>query len=185
MLSKEAIRKEFSRKSIHVDGGINKIEENFVKVTLGDSLKVYDTPFLKTDEKAPIKEIIIPKEGLVLQPNELYIGRTVEYTETYGFVPVLSGMEELTTVGMEIHITAGFGDNGFKGTWTLEIVCTNPIKVYPGMPIGQIYYYPIIGNENDKFYEGKYLGQIEPTASKLYEEYKPKQKGKVRRYVNK
>ena len=143
MLSNDAIRDEIIRKSISVDNSYDNIEENFINVTLGNSIKVYDAPFLDVTEDTPTKEIIIPEDGLILKPNELYIGRTAEFTKTYGFVPVLTGKEELAAVGMEIHVTAGFGDNGFEGTWTLEIVCANPTIVYPGMPIGQIYYYPL------------------------------------------
>lgn len=84
---------------------------------------------------------------------------------------------------MEIHVTAGFGDNGFEGTWTLEIVCTNPTKVYPGMPIGRVYYYPLIGDA-DIEYRGKYFGQVEPTASRLSQEYEG-QKVMVKKNVNK
>ena len=183
MLSNDAIRDEIVRKSISVDNSFDNIEENFINVTLGNSIKVYDAPFLDVTEDTPTKEIIIPEDGLILKPNELYIGRTAEFTKTYGFVPVLTGKEELAAVGMEIHVTAGFGDNGFEGTWTLEIVCANPTIVYPGMPIGQIYYYPLIGNASIE-YRGKYFRQIDPTSSRLYREYENTEKEKVKKYVN-
>jgi len=83
---------------------------------------------------------------------------------------------------MEIHVTAGFGDNGFEGTWTLEIVCANPTIVYPNMPIGRLYYNPIIG-KGEQLYQGKYFQQIDATASKLSDEYS--NSGKVKTYVNK
>ncbi len=86
---------------------------------------------------------------------------------------MLAGKEELATLGMEIHITAGFGDNGFEGTWTLEIVCANPTIVFPGMDIGEIYYFPLIGDPEIE-YRGKYFRQIEPTASRLSQEYEKK-----------
>ncbi len=169
MLNKEGLKKEMN-KNIYVDNGENNIGENFVYVTLGSTLKEYDTPMLNIKSENPSKTIIIPEEGLVLEPNKLYLGRTNEWTETYGYVPLLSGLTELATLGVEIHITAGFGDNGFKGTWTLEIICANPTKVYPKMPIGRIYYYPLIGNPEIQ-YNGKYLGQVEPTESRISEEY--------------
>ena len=65
-----------------------------------------------------------------------------------------------------IHITAGFGDNGFKGTWTLEICCVKPVKIYPNMKVGELCYFPVVGPENIK-YQGKYLGQIDTTATAL------------------
>ena len=173
MLSNEAIKEELKRKSITVDNGINNIENNGIKVTLGNTIKVYDSPFLKVTESTPTKEIIIPEEGLILKPGELYIARTFEFTKTYGFVPLLTGKEELAAIGMEIHVTAGFGDNGFEGTWTLEIVCANPIIVYPGMKIGTLYFSPLIGDPKIE-YRGKYFRQTDATASRLSQEYSTK-----------
>lgn len=179
MLNRDALMEEIKRGSIHVDNGKKNLGENYIEVTLGDKLKVYDTPSLSVKEPAPARDISIPETGLILKPNELYIGRTQEYTETYGFVPLLAGATELAAVGMEIHVTAGFGDNGFSGTWTLEIVCANPTIVYPGMPIGKLYYAPLIGDASIK-YCGKYLGQIEPTVSRMDQEYGDKNPQKVK-----
>ena len=184
MLNSKGLKQELQRKSIYVDNGINNIEENYINVTLGDMVKVYDSPFLDVTAPTKTKEIKIPDEGLILKPNELYIGRTEEFTKTYGFVPLLVGTEQLAAIGMEIHITAGFGDNGFEGTWTLEIVCSNPTRVYKGMPIGRIYYYPLIGDANIE-YRGKYFRQVDPTASRLSQEYQEKQKVLVKKDVNK
>ncbi len=182
MLSKAGIENELKRGSISVENSFENLEESCINITLGDTLKVYDCPSLNVAESSPTREIIIPEEGLLLKPNELYLGRTNEFTTTYGFVPLLSGTDELAACGMEIHVTAGFGDNGFEGTWTLEIVCTNPTIVYPGMTVGKIQYFPLIGDAAIE-YRGKYFRQIEPTASKLSEEYTGK--GRVRKNANK
>lgn len=183
MLDKKSIKKELERGSIYVEGGMEQLELNSILVTLGDTVKVYDAPYLDLKNATSTREFVIPEEGFILKPNELYIGRTQEFTKTYGFVPLLSGLEELAAIGMEVHVTAGFGDNGFEGTWTLEIVCSNPTRVYKGMPVGRLYYYPLIGDA-DIEYRGKYYRQIDPTASKLNEEYS-KEKGLVRERVNK
>lgn len=194
MLNKNGIKKEIGN-GIHVENAEENIGENYIFVTLGNQLKVYNTPVLDIKKPNDIKTIDIPESGLLLEPNQLYLGRTNEYTKTYGYVPLLSGLNELATLGIEIHITAGFGDNGFEGTWTLEIIVANPTIVYPNMPIGRIYYYPLIGDPSIE-YHGKYLGQIEPTESKMNKEYLPnqtnqkkmnKQKRLVKRrdYVNK
>lgn len=170
MLNNNAIKEEVERESIYVDNSDENIGDNFIVLTLGDTLKIYDTPFLDVTKSSPTKEIHIKEEGITLKPGELYIGRTLQFTKTYGFVPMLGTFDEIAVLGMEIHVTAGFGDNGFNGTWTLEIVCANPTKVYPNMPIGLLYYHPIVGN-CDILYNGKYFKQVEPTASKLSEEY--------------
>ncbi len=172
MLNKKGIQKEIDH-NIYVDNGSDNIGENYILVTLGDTLKIYDTPVLDIKSQNDFKIISIPESGILLEPNKLYLGRTNEYTKTYGFVPLLSGLNELATLGIEIHITAGFGDNGFEGTWTLEIICANPTIVYPNMPIGRLYYYPLIGDSSIE-YKGKYLGQIDPTESRLSSEYTKK-----------
>ena len=65
--------------------------------------------------------------------------------------------------------TAGFGDVGFKGRWTLEMVATEPVRVYPGMKICQIYYHTVAGEILEE-YAGKYVGQESATPSRLYQE---------------
>lgn len=172
MLNKNGIQGELNN-GIYVDNAVGNIGENYIFVTLGDSLKFYDTPVLDIKGQNDFKTINIPESGLLLEPNKLYLGRTNEYTKTYGFVPLLSGLKELATLGVEIHITAGFGDNGFEGTWTLEIICANPTIVYPNMLIGRIYYYPLIGDSSIE-YRGKYFGQIDPTESRISSEYTKK-----------
>ncbi len=172
MLNKKGLEKEING-NIYVDNGDEKIGENYISVTLGDTLKVYESPVIDAKTQNEYKTIQIPEEGLLLEPNKLYLGRTNEYTKTYNFVPLLSGLIEMAVVGMEIHITAGFGDNGFEGTWTLEIVCANPTIVYPNMLVGKLYYCSLIGDPSIE-YRGKYLGQIEPTESRLSQEYTKK-----------
>lgn len=170
MLNKEALREEIKRNAIYVDNSFSKLNENCIDISLGDTLKVYDAPSLKIKDSAPVTIINIPEEGLILVPGKLYIGATSEFTKTYGFVPILTGTDELAVLGMKTHITAGFGDNGFEGTWTLEIECAMPVRVYPNMRVGSIYYNPLIGG-GSTLYRGKYFNQVEPTMSRLYEEY--------------
>ena len=71
----------------------------------------------------PIRKINIPDDGLLLEPNKLYLGRTVEYTRTDKFIPMLEGRSSTGRLGLFIHVTAGFGDVGFAGYWTLEMFC--------------------------------------------------------------
>src|SRR5665213_3573350 len=102
----------------------------------------------------PIEIFEIPEEGFVLQPGELYLASTMEYTETHKHVPFLEGKSSTGRLGIDIHATAGKGDVGFCGYWTLEISCTQPVKVYAGMPIGQLIYFTVEG-EIETFYNSK------------------------------
>ncbi len=142
-----------------------RINPNSYNITLNNKLVVYDDPVLDMKKKNSTHEIIIPEEGLVLEPNKLYLGRTNEYTETTGFVPCIDGRSSIGRLGLFIHVTAGFGDVGFKGTWTLEIQCVQPIRIYPNVEIGQLYYEQIQGEQT--LYSGKYLNQIDATPSKM------------------
>lgn len=68
-----------------------------------------------------VKKLIIPEEGLLLEPRRLYLGRTNEFTKTDKYIPMLEGRSSTGRLGLFIHVTAGFGDVGFAGFWTLEI----------------------------------------------------------------
>jgi len=118
---------------------------NSYDVHLAKYLAVYTGEVLDARKHNPIKEIIIPEEGFVIQPGTLYLGVTEEYTETHASVPFLEGKSSVGRLGIDIHATAGKGDVGFCNTWTLEISCVHPVRVYAGMPIGQLIYFAVDG----------------------------------------
>lgn len=132
-------------------------------------LKVLREVALDPKKDNETMEIEIPEDGYVLIPGILYLGTTEEYTETYGFIPNIDGRSTTGRLGIEIHRTAGFGDNGFKGKWTLEITATHPVIIYPGMEIGQLYYESIDGDSSIQ-YNGKYQNQNDVQAAKVDKE---------------
>ncbi len=87
-----------------------QINPNSYNLRLSNELLVYNEPTLDMKCKHTATELIIPEEGLVLEPNKLYLGRTVEYTETHNLVPMLEGRSSIGRLGLFIHVTAGFGD---------------------------------------------------------------------------
>jgi dCTP deaminase len=119
---------------------------NSYDVHLGKYLATYKSRVLDAKLHNEIEHFEIPKDGYVLQPNTLYLGVTVEYTETHQHVPFLEGKSSTGRLGIDIHATAGKGDVGFCNTWTLEISCAQPVKIYPGMPIGQLIYFAVEGD---------------------------------------
>jgi dCTP deaminase len=119
---------------------------NSYDVHLAKYLAVYLDEVLDAKSHNRIREILIPPEGLVLQPGTLYLGVTQEYTETHATVPFLEGKSSVGRLGIDIHATAGKGDVGFCNTWTLEISVTMPVRVYEGMPVGQLIYFGVDGN---------------------------------------
>ena len=98
----------------------------------------------------------------MLYPHIFYLGVTQEYTETHAHVPFLEGKSSTGRLGIDIHATAGKGDVGFCGHWTLEISVKQPVKVYKGMPVGQLIYFPVDGEILVKYNQkknAKYNGQ--------------------------
>ena len=99
--------------------------------------------------------------GFVLKPGTFYLASTVEYTESnvvadhvgrglpwgdWRLVPYLDGKSSVGRLGIQIHATAGRGDVGFRNHWTLEISVSVPVRVYAGMPIGQLTWHRVAGN---------------------------------------
>ena len=110
---------------------------------------------------------------MVLEANRLYLGRIVEYTETKNLVPMLEGRSSIGRLGLFVHVTAGFGDVGFKGFWTLEIFCIQPIKIYPNVEICQVYYHTLEGS-HENYISGKYQDNKGIQASLLYKDFENK-----------
>lgn len=108
------------------------------------SRRLHDSiPPLDCAADDPVDEVVIPVGGLTLQPGRLYLGATLEYTEAHGVVPWLDGKSSGGRKGMAIHITAGRGDMGFCGHWTLEILVAEPLIIYAGMPVGQLTWFAV------------------------------------------
>lgn len=148
----------------------SKMNPNSYNLHLADKLLVYREAFLDMKKKNEYEEIIIPEEGLILQPGKLYLGKTVEYTETYNLVPALEGRSSIGRLGLCVHITAGFGDIGYKGNWTLELHCVEPVKIYPNVAICQIYYHELIGEYNS-YNSEKYQDAHDVKPSLLWKEF--------------
>ncbi len=147
-----------------------RLNPNSYNLSLHGELLCYDKPLLDMKEKNTTHKIVIPQDGIILEPNKLYLGRTVEYTETFNLVPMLEGRSSVGRLGLFVHVTAGFGDVGFKGFWTLEIFAVQPIKVYPGVQICQIFYHSIEG-KHINYTNGKYQNNAGVQASMLFEDF--------------
>ncbi len=141
---------------------------NSYDVHLSANLATYDAAVLDARQHNTITHFQIPPEGFVLQPNTLYLGATEEYTETHSSVPFLEGKSSVGRLGIDIHATAGKGDVGFCNHWTLEISCTQPVRVYAGMPIGQLIYFAVEG-DIENFYHKKQNAKYTARSAKPME----------------
>jgi dCTP deaminase len=154
-----------------------RLGSNSYDLTLSKHLKVYTDDVLDCKRDNPTLSIIIPDHGFTLKPRELYLGSTVEYTKTHeSIVPQLEGKSSIARLGICIHLTAGFGDCGFAGHWTLDITCVKPVIIYAGMPIAQIYYFMTLGKCIKPYYtkrNAKYNEQgAMPVASAMHKNFK-------------
>lgn len=118
---------------------------NSYDVHLGKTLAVYKDSVLDARQHNGIDTFEIPEEGYLLTPDNFYLGVTLEYTETLKHVPFLEGKSSVGRLGIDIHATAGKGDVGFCNHWTLEISVKKPVRVYVGMPVGQLIYFEVKG----------------------------------------
>lgn len=145
---------------------------NSYDVHLGKHLATYADPILDAKKHNTVDHFEIPEEGYVIHPGTLYLGVTQEYTETHHAVPFLEGKSSIGRLGIDIHATAGKGDVGFCNTWTLEISCVHPVRIYAGMPIGQLIYFAIEGdviNYYNKKQNAKYVERtIKPVESMMW-----------------
>ena len=160
-LGKEIVIEPFEEK---------RVNPNSYNLTLANELLVYRNSVLDMKQPNPVSKLIIPEGGLLLSPGKLYLGRTNEYTKTDRYVPMLEGRSSTGRLGVFIHITAGFGDVGFAGYWTLEIFCVQPVKIYPNVEICQIYYHDIDG-DYDPYHSGKYQNNTGIQPSLMYRDF--------------
>ena len=174
MLTAEEIRLQMREGRIAIEGFVpTRLNANSYNLTLGSKLLRYKQFPLDPHKNNPTEEVIIPETGLVVNPGDFYLGVTNEWTETEDFVPCLSGRSSVGRLSVAIHQTAGFGDIGYKGNWTLEIFTIVPTILYPKMEICQIYYFHPYGEIKERYGEdgrAKYQNARVAQGSYLFKE---------------
>ena len=148
------------------------LNPNSYNLTLHHELMTYEEVVLDMRKSNRVRRLEIPADGLVLSPNQLYLGRTVERSETHNLVPMIEGRSSIGRLGLFVHVTAGFGDVGFCGFWTLEMFAVQPVRIYAGVPICQIFYHQIVG-EITEYASDKYQHNRDIQPSLLFKELNP------------
>jgi deoxycytidine triphosphate deaminase len=148
----------------------NNMGPNSYDVKLSPTLKVYNfsnRDYLDCKEQNSVDIIEIPEDGYILEPGVLYLGSTVEKVGSSHYIPMYEGRSSMARLGIQSHLSAGFGDIGFASNWTLEITVVHRTKVYANMRIGQVYFHAIDGASNFEAcrYNGKYSTQVLPQES--------------------
>lgn len=134
------------------------VNPNSYDLHLGKSLYRLDD-----EEVDPLKdhkwfEFNLLERDTIIQPGKLYLAHTIEVAGSTVYIPKIEGKSTLARLGLSIHLTAGYGDIGFIGSWTLEITTVKPFILRYGMPICQIEF-DVIKGDKHIFYNGKYNSQ--------------------------
>jgi len=155
------------------------VQPSSVDVRLDRYFRLFDNhkyPFIDPAEDQPELTRLIetkPDEPFILHPGEFVLGATYEQVTLPDDVAArLEGKSSLGRLGLLTHSTAGFIDPGFSGHVTLELsnVATLPIKLWPGMKIGQLCFFQLSSPTEKPYgsaeYSSRYQGQRGPTASR-------------------
>lgn len=146
-----------------------RLNPNSYNLSLHDELLVYEEVVLDLATPNRFRRIEIPREGITLQPGTLYLGRTIEQTETTNLVPMLHPRSSLGRLGLILNPGGSLGHAGYRGTWTLEMHCVQPVKIYPGLQVCQISYHQLVGKFED-YESDKYQGSTEIQPSLMHRE---------------
>jgi dCTP deaminase len=166
-----------------------RVQPSSYDVTLDNEFRIFNNHgFVCIDPKEPMDALTTTKrvpdkpQGtsgspipnyLVLHPGEFVLGQTVErLVLPDNIVCRIEGKSSLGRIGLLVHATAGFVDPGFQGRLTLELSnqAMVPIKLYPGMPIGQ-FSFQWTDQPVEHPYDGKYQGDESPTASRIHQDF--------------
>ncbi len=186
ILSDRTIREELASGRIVIDPlGEFAIQPSSVDVRLAASFLVFNNyASAYIDPREPQDGLtqrveIAGDDAFILHPGDFVLGSTLEHVRLPAdIVGRLEGKSSLGRLGLLIHSTAGFVDPGFEGHLTLELsnVANLPIKLYQGMKIGQISFFRMTTAAEHPYGSreagSKYQGQVEPTASRYYEEFR-------------
>lgn len=171
ILLKQDIAKAITDGTIRIDPyNLDQLNPNSYDLRLGHKYLKYVEPILDAAKINSTETYRIPSDGLVLMPNDLYLMETLEVTETNRFVPLIEGRSSIGRLGIDVHATAGFGDIGFKGTWTLEVSVKKPVRIYSNMRVCQIFFFTCNEPDENNLYQGKYVNQYMPRPSYIWKE---------------
>lgn len=169
LLSANEIRRRLGNEICIEPFDPDAVNPNSVNLTLHNELLIYEEIVLDAAIPNRYRRLAIPEDGLTLQPGVLYLGRTVEHTETHGLVPTVQGRSSLSRLGLLVNPAGSLGDNGYCGTWTVEMHCVQPVRIYAGMQVCQIAYLQMHGSGDD-YDGGKYQHSRDVQVSQMFRE---------------
>lgn len=172
ILTHEAIATAVERGDIVIEPfDAARISPNAYDWRLGDRIRVCEDDELDAAAATRVTEHVIPAEGKVLRPGQLYLGVTHERTHSERYAQMINGDRSLGALGIWVHVSAPLGHVGHAIHWTLEIRVARPVRVYPLMPFGKIVFLVAAGAVSSYQDLGrKYTRTSGIDISRLYEE---------------
>lgn len=172
ILTREAIATAVERGDIVIEPyDPERISPNAYDWHLGDRIRVCEGDELDAAAATRVTEHVIPSEGMVLRPGQLYLGVTHERTHSERYAQMINGDRSLGALGIWVHVSAPLGHVGHAIRWTLEIRVARPVRVYPLMPFGKIVFLVAEGAMSSYQRLGrKYTRTSGIDISRLYEE---------------
>lgn len=116
-------------------GQVNPNSYNF---RLGDEVEVYESETLDARAANATKRIAIPDEGLLLRPDKIYLAPTAELIGSDHYVAIIHSRSSVARMGLFVHVTADLIDLGSYDRWVLQLHAVQPLRIFRGMPIGQV-----------------------------------------------
>jgi dCTP deaminase len=144
----------------------SQIAPNSYDFRLGNRCCIYTAKVLDTARENPVKRFEVSSRGIVLNPKRLYLFNTEEIMGSKKYVPIIRGRSSVGRLGLFIDITADLIDLGSINQWTLQLHCVQPVRIYPGMLIGQVTFWRTFGRKT--LYAGKYAQFNSPVPSLLF-----------------
>ncbi len=185
LLSDRDIKAELDAGRVGLDPlDLSMIQPSSIDVRLDRYFRLFDNhkyPFIDPAEDQPELTHLVESnddQPFILHPGEFVLGSTFELVTLPDDVAArLEGKSSLGRLGLLTHSTAGFIDPGFNGHVTLELsnVATLPIKLWPGMKIGQLCFFRLSSPAEKPYgsseYSSRYQGQRGPTASRSFQNF--------------
>jgi deoxycytidine triphosphate deaminase len=170
ILTGSEIEREWRNDRITIDPfRPEQLNPNSYNFRLGRTIRIYRSEHLDARYANEFDEIEIPDGGFVLEPGRLYLAHTIEVLGSDHYAPTFAARSSIARLGIFINLSASLGDIGYKGQWTLQLYTSLPVRVYPGINIGQMMWWRPQGEI--QLYNGKYQGARGPRPSDIHVDF--------------
>lgn len=171
ILTGNEINEELAKNRLIIDPfNPNHITTNSYDLSLGSKFIRYTGKIIDSAKFNAYKEFEVGSDGLFLKQGDFVLGHSQEIIGSNYFVPIIHAKSSIARLGLFVHVTADLIDIGSIGNVTFQFYSTLPIRIYPGMLIGQVSFWKPIGKI--ELYDGKYQGSEGPRASENYKDSK-------------